>query len=159
MEIISASRVSTRLGNTATRFSFLTTDKRVAVALESREYHPSRGDIEIRTHARISNAATYRITPEHYILCAIHTCAHTHTRTYRRGQIRLYWHGRMCVTRRVCVEGEKTWQLDSPPGAHINQKLRFRPSPKHGRARNLDAPGVPEVISPRGEWVVHGIGN
>jgi len=35
-----------------------------------------------------------------------------------------------------------------PPEAHINQKLR--PSPRHGRARNLDAPGVPEVISLRG---------
>jgi len=46
-----------------------------------------------------------------------------------------------------------------PPGAHINQKLRFRPSPKHGQARNLDAPGVPEVIFPRREREARGIGN
>lgn len=76
----------------------------------------------------------------------IHTVPSALLRTgiYAR-RARMYIRGCVCM----CVLGDLATGL--PPGAHINQKLRFRPSPKHGQARNLDAPGVPEVISLRRE--------
>jgi len=123
--------------------------------------HPSPRGCRNPHPRAISNAATYWIPGTLYTMCNtyVYKCTYLQTRPSTPLRIGTRYAACTYVTRRVCVGREDLATGLPPSGAYINQKLRFRPNPKHGQTRNLDAPGVPEVISPRGKWVAHGIGN
>lgn len=97
-------------------FSFLTADKRVAVALESRECASIPRGYRNPHPRAISNAAG---CSGHYILCTVHIRAHIHAlagaakcaSTYR-----YTWYAACTyVTRRVCV-GREDLATGLPPG-------------------------------------------
>lgn len=147
-------RVSTHICDD---FHFSSVDKRVdRRAQKSREcIHPARYR---NPHPRAISDAHSRLYTMYiciYIYVHRHRVSDTHTHAIgallrtcmytSAGYARMHRAG-------ICVEDLGNWTPPLfPPRAHINQKLRFRPSPKRSQVRNLDAPGVPEVISPRRE--------